>query len=70
MARGHEWDWETAFCIRCGMSMEQTFDLKRGCIRDDRNVVAVSHVIARQRMDEMVKPFLHAFLGAPPPGRA
>lgn len=48
---GHEFDPGTAFCLRCGCHRNMVLRFERACI-EASNVVAMSHLRARTRMQE------------------
>lgn len=47
----HDFDPGTAFCIRCGCHRNMALRFERACI-EASNVVAMSHLRARARMQE------------------
>jgi hypothetical protein len=50
----HTWDDLTSFCTRCGTSRLQYVETGAGCAVDASNVLAVSHVISRRRLGDLI----------------
>ncbi|MFG1412796.1 MAG: hypothetical protein ABII76_07460 [Pseudomonadota bacterium] len=51
----HDFDPGTAFCLRCGCHRNMVLRFERACI-EASNVVAMSHLRARARMQEALGP--------------
>ena len=52
----HDWDMMSAFCIRCGCSMEDFQDRRRDVFSPE-NVIAISHILCRKKMAAVVEAF-------------
>lgn len=51
----HSWDGATNYCVRCGRAREWIENSleRNGCNPPD-NLIAISHIIARRRADELI----------------
>ena len=52
---GHEWDAETFYCKRCGAGrMDIQAGTRNPACLTAPNLIAVSHVISRRRLDRLL----------------
>lgn len=51
----HRWDVQSCFCTRCGLSAMAVVDATQEECYRPKNLIAVSHLIAKRRMNEVVE---------------
>jgi len=54
----HDFDFETGWCKRCGISRENALDANLDCIADSGNVTAISHLVRVSKLQSVAAAIL------------
>ena len=58
MTEPHDFDFETGWCKRCGISREHALDSHLDCIKDSENVTAISHLVRGSKLQSVAAGIL------------
>ncbi len=58
MNEPHDFDLETGWCKRCGISREHALERDLDCIEDSENVTAISHLVRGSKLQSVAAAIL------------